>query len=138
MLGHRAKAERLVGKLLVIGKRIGSVVVQRAQGAEIRRLDAELVAQMVPEPFRNLFVSIERAPGHAHETEVQSDRQAVQVRAAAVDQRALPSRERKERIEFELGQLMREMPHAKVSQPPVIHHARPRAKTDCAAYREIR
>ncbi|KML57013.1 hypothetical protein VL15_14870 [Burkholderia cepacia] len=128
MLGHRPKPERLVGQLLVVGERVGPIVVQRAQGAEIRRLDAELFAQMVPESLRNLFVSIERAPGHADEPEMQSDSQPVQMRASAVDQRAFPRREREERMELELGQLVRKVPHAEVGLPPVIHRTHLRAK----------
>ncbi|KUY58688.1 hypothetical protein WS48_23890 [Burkholderia sp. RF7-non_BP1] len=64
VLGHRLESERFVGKLLVVGKRVGSVVVQYAQRAEVGRVDAELLAEMLPQTFGNLFVSIERAPSH--------------------------------------------------------------------------
>lgn len=44
----------------MIGKRVGAVIVQCAQCPQIRRVDAELLAEMLPQKLYP-FVSIERA-----------------------------------------------------------------------------
>ena len=78
VLGHPGKAQRLAGLLLVIEQ--GSATsVQRAQRRQVRCGDAQHLAQVTQQHWRDCTHTVQRSATHAHETDVQCQAQLVVV-----------------------------------------------------------
>ncbi|KVN07006.1 hypothetical protein WT08_18785 [Burkholderia sp. MSMB1552] len=77
MFRHWRKAKRLISDHLMVEECALARFVERAQRAEVRRLNPKVLAQMAPQDLRNVLVSIECRARHAHEPDMQCERQPV-------------------------------------------------------------
>jgi len=69
----------------MIGDGAHALGVERAQGADVGRVDADLLADVAPQAFGDALEGIQGPTGHANEADVQRDGEPVQRLPARVD-----------------------------------------------------
>ena len=123
MFAHPGKAQDLANLLLMI-EQGAAPGVERAQRCQVRRLDIQRLAQVTQQGRRHGPNAVQRPTAHAHEADVQRQAQLVVLAPAPLDQFALGSAEGEEGLQFERGDLARQLPQAQVRCVPALHSRR--------------
>jgi len=108
VLAHPGKAQRLAGLLLVI-EQGAATGVQRAQRRQVWRGDVQQLAHVTQQHGRHSAHAVQRPAAHADDADVQRQAQLVVVAAPARDQFELGTTEAEEGLQFELGELTRQV-----------------------------
>ena len=123
VLAHPSEPQGFAGDLLVV-EQGAAAAVERPQRGQFRGIDAQLVAEVAPQPRRHDPERVEQPAAHAQEADVQRQAELVGITSARFDQRALSRAEGEEGLQLEAADVAWQLAHAQVRRLPALHRAR--------------
>ena len=133
VFAERAQSQDLACRFLMIMEG-APAAIERPDRSELRRGLRQLVGDMRQHRRRDHFHRIERHPGHAHVTNLDSDREAVRVAAMGLDYRKFFAHKREETLDLQRLEHRGEVIPAKVALPPVAHDSSSALPISLATY----